>query len=124
MGGRIELTDRRTFLVALIVGAVLAILGLIGGLIVIGALLIAVVLTAVTFGRTSFAGLAIGMGSMWAATFLLAAQNCAGPGQPCGATPVDLTPHIVLSAGLVVLGVLALAAAARIQQNDGRLGRQ
>jgi len=112
------------FLIAVSVGVPLAFLGLIGGLIVIGALLFAAALTYFVFGRVAFSGLAVGLGLTWAIMFGLAALNCAGPGQPCGESPISLAPHILLSIGLAALGIAVLVAAARVKQDDGRLGRE
>src|SRR4051812_20455179 len=119
-----ELSARAIFGSALICGVGLGFAGLVGGLIVIAALVLAAVLTAATFGRIAFAGLALGLGGIWTSTFALAAVNCAGPGQPCGSTPIDLTPHIILSLGLTLLGAVALGAAARVKQDDRGLGGQ
>lgn len=107
------MSDRMKFLVAMAVGIPLALLGLISGLIVMAAVVFAAVLTAVNFGRVAFAGIAIGIGATWTVLFGLAAVQCAGPGQPCGATPVDLTPHFIVSGGLVVIGLGAAVSALR-----------
>ena len=73
------------------------------------------------FGRFAFAGIAIGVGVTWALMFGLAAVNCAGADQPCGATPVDLTPHIAISLALVLLG--AIAALTGVRRNRGEAAR-
>jgi len=105
------------FLIAIAAAIPLAFLGLISGLIMMAAILFTALLTAVNFGRFAFAGIAIGVGGTWALMFGLAAVNCAGADQPCGATPVDLTPHIALSLALVLLG--AIAAFTGIRRNRG-----
>jgi hypothetical protein len=46
------------------------------------------------------------IGAIWTVLFGTSAVNCAGPGEPCGATPIDLTPHLVISIGLIVVGAL------------------
>ena len=98
------MSGRARFAVAFAAGIPLAILGLIGGMIVMAAMLIAALLTWLSFGRMAFGGIAISLGLTWAIVFVLAARDCAQPAQPCGATPVDLTPHIAISVGLVLLG--------------------
>ena len=100
------MSSRTRFLVAVSVAIPLAFLGLISGLIMMAAVLITALLTAVNFGRSAFAGICVGLGVTWALMFGLAAVNCAGPAQPCGATPLDLTPHIVLSVVLSVVGAV------------------
>ena len=98
------MSDRARLAVAFVVGIPLAILGLVGGLIVMAAMLFAALLTWFTFGRMAFAGVTISLGLTWAIVFVLAARDCAQPTQPCGATPVDLTPHIAISVGLILFG--------------------
>lgn len=101
----------------------MALFGLVGGLILIGAMLFVTLLAGLTYGRRVFAGLAIGLGVTWAVMFALSAAECARPGQPCGATPIDLAPHIALSLSLAALGVAAaLVPTARIEEDDSRLG--
>jgi hypothetical protein len=106
------------FLVAVAAAIPLAFLGLISGLIMMAAVLFTTLLTAVNFGRFAFAGIAIGVGVTWALMFALAAFNCAAPDQPCGANPVDLTPHIVISLGLVLIGVVAAVSAIRRKRSE------
>ena len=101
------MSERARFVVAFVVGIPLAFLGLVGGLLVMGCMLFAAVLTLFNIGRVAFAGFSIALGGTWLIVFVLAGQNCAQPSQPCGATPVDLTPHIAISAALVVIGVVA-----------------
>ena len=50
--------------------------------------------------------------------FALAAQNCASPSQPCGATPVDLTPHIVVSLLVLSAGVVVALLAVRRSREE------
>ncbi|HEY7023375.1 MAG TPA: hypothetical protein VH371_00260 [Candidatus Limnocylindrales bacterium] len=107
------MSDRTKFLVAIAAAIPLAFLGLISGLIMMAAVLFTALLTAVNFGRFAFAGIAIGVGATWALMFGLAAVNCAAPDQPCGATPVDLTPHITISLGLVLIGAVAALSGVR-----------
>jgi hypothetical protein len=111
------LTDRASFAVFFLAGIPLAVLGLIGGLIVMAAMLFAALLTWFTFGRMAFGGITSSLGLTWATVFVLAARDCAQPTQPCGATPVDMTPHIVIAVGLVVLGAAA-ALRGRAQKRD------
>ena len=110
------MSQRARFAFALAAGVPMAFLGLEGGLLVMGCMLVAAVLTLLNFGRLAFGGFTISLGATWLVVFVLAAQNCAQPGQPCGATPVDLTPHIVISAALVALG----AAAAILSRRSSR----
>jgi len=97
-------------------GIPMAFFGLEGGLLVMGCMLFAAVLAAFNFGRLAFAGLTIALGGTWLIVFVLANQECGQPSQPCGATPVDLTPHIVVSAALVAIG----AAAALLSRRSSR----
>jgi hypothetical protein len=106
-------SDRARLATAFAVGIPLAVLGPISGVITIAATVFAAILTFFTFGRLAFAGLAMALGGTWATVFALAAWNCAAPGLPCGATPVDLAPHILLSIGLATLGVAAALAGRR-----------
>jgi len=106
-------SDRMRFLVAIAAAIPLAFLGLISGLIMMAAILFTALLTAVNFGRFAFAGIAIGVGMTWALMFGLAAVNCSGADQECGPTQVDLTPHIVISLALVLLGVIAALSGVR-----------
>lgn len=114
------MSHRATFAIALAAGVVLALFGLLMGLIGMVATLFAAVLTLVNLGRFAFAGLAIAIGATWTAMFALAAQNCAAPDQPCGATPVDLTPHIVVSLIVLLAGVVALVAVRRSRPEVSR----
>ena len=107
------MSDRTRFLVAVAAAIPLAFLGLISGLIMMAAILFTALLTAVNFGRFAFAGIAIGVGVTWALMFGLAAISCAGVDQPCGANPVDLTPHIAISLVLALVGVIAAVTAVR-----------
>jgi hypothetical protein len=115
-------SDRMRFLVAIAAAIPLAFLGLISGLIMMAAILFTALLTALNFGRFAFAGIAIGVGMTWALMFGLAAVNCAGADQPCGATPVDLTPHIAISLALVLLGVVAVLTGIRRNRADAAGG--
>lgn len=121
--------DRKRLGIAFAVGVPFAVIALVGGLILIATAVVATVLAAATYGRSAFAGLAIALGGTWAVLFTLAARNCASPSQPCGATPIDLVPHILLSVGLALAGAAVLvaprlAATARVQKDDGRLSGQ
>jgi hypothetical protein len=102
------LSDRASFAVFFLAGIPMAFLGLIFGLIFMAAMLLAAVLTWFTFGRMAFGGITIALGLTWAIVFVLAARDCAQPTQPCGATPVDMTPHIVVAVALVLLGAAAV----------------
>ena len=113
------MTERTKFLVAVAAAIPLAFLGLISGLIMMAAVLFTALLTAVNFGRFAFAGIAIGVGTTWALMFSLAAVNCAQPEQPCGATPVDLTPHVAISLALVAIGIFAAATGLRRDRGVG-----
>jgi hypothetical protein len=101
------LSARARFVFAFAAGIPMAFLGLEGGLLVMGCMLFAAMLTLFNFGRLTFAGFTIALGGTWLIVFVLANQDCGQPSQPCGATPVDLTPHIVISAVLVALGAAA-----------------
>lgn len=101
------MSERARFVVAFAAGIPLAFLGLVGGLLVMGCMLFAAVLAAFNFGRLAFAGFTIALGGTWLIVFVLANQDCGQPSQPCGATPIDLTPHIVISAALVAIGTAA-----------------
>jgi hypothetical protein len=111
-------TDRTKFLIAVAAAIPLAFLGLISGLIMMAAILFTALLTAVNFGRFAFAGVAIGVGVTWALMFGLAAASCAGADQPCGATPVDLTPHITISLALAVVGIVAAVSGIRRNRRE------
>ena len=101
------MSERAGFVVAFVAGIALAFLGLVGGVLVMACMVFAAVLTAFNFGRLAFAGFTISLGGTWFVVFVLSAEDCAQPSQPCGATPVDLAPHIAISAALVVVGVAA-----------------
>jgi hypothetical protein len=73
-----------------------------------GALLVAV-LVAAAFRSVAGAMVLAGLGTGWLLLLVSSALGCDRPDQPCGATPLDMTPHIALSTGIVAAG-LALAA--------------
>jgi hypothetical protein len=112
------LSSRAKFALALAGGVVLALFALVLGLIAMAATLLAAVLAWINLGRFAFAGLAIGIGGTWTALFVIAAQDCAAPSQPCGATPIDLTPHIVVSLLVLLSGVVVGLLAVRRSRAD------
>ena len=116
------MSHRKTLVIFFAAGVVVGLLGLILGLIGMAATLFAAVLPLVNLGRFAFAGLAIGVGGTWTALFALAAQNCAAPDKPCGATPVDLTPHIVVSVLVLLAGVVVAIVAVRRSREEVRQG--
>ena len=72
------MTDRARFAVAFVAGIMLALLGLISGFIVILAVLVAIVLTLVNFGRWAFAGVATSAGLTWAVMFCARCRELRG----------------------------------------------
>jgi hypothetical protein len=96
------------FLGGLALGVPLGFFGLVGGIIAMAAALLIVMLTGYLARGAMLAGALIGLGGFWLAMFVMAAANCAQPSQPCGATPVDLTPHMVVSIALIVAGVVSI----------------
>lgn len=112
------MSHRATFVIALAGGVVLALFALVLGLIAMAATLLAAVLAWINLGRFAFAGLAIGIGATWTALFVIAAQDCAAASQPCGATPIDLTPHIVVSLIVLSAGVVVALLAVRRSREE------
>jgi len=111
------MSDRARFAIALVAAIPLALLALEFGLLAMVGALLAGLLIGLGLGRLAFAGAMISIGGTWAVVFFLAAQECDQPGQPCGATPLDLTPHIVVS--LVIAGI-GLVAAIVSRRRSGR----
>ena len=95
------------FLAGVGIGIPLAFLGLVGGLLAMVAAVVVVLLFGLAKRAAILGGALVGLGGFWLGMFAIAANDCAGPGQPCGATPLDLTPHIVVSIALVVTGVVS-----------------
>ena len=110
------MSARARFVVALAAGIPLALLGLEFGLLAMGSVVLVAVLIGFMFGRVAFAGITISLGGTWAIVFVLAARDCAQPSQQCGATPLDSTPHIVLSVALVAIGVVAAVLSRRARR--------
>jgi hypothetical protein len=110
------LSETARFIVALAAGIPLALLGLEFGLLAMGSMVVVAVLIGFMFGRVAFAGITMSLGGTWAIVFVLAARDCAQPSQPCGATPIDLTPHMVISVALVAIGVVAAVLSRRARR--------
>ncbi|HEY5520432.1 MAG TPA: hypothetical protein VIK08_07220 [Candidatus Limnocylindrales bacterium] len=110
------MSERARFVVALAAGIPLALLGLVFGLLAMGSMVLVAVLIGFMFGRIAFAGFTISLGGTWAILFFLAARDCAQPSQPCGATPIDLAPHIVISVALVATGAVAAVLSRRARR--------
>ena len=91
-----------------VVGAGIGVAGLVFGLIGMAGALLAAVLVAAAFRNVAGAMVLAGLGIGWLLLFVSSAYGCGRPDQPCGATPLDMTPHIAVAAGNVAAG-LALA---------------
>ena len=115
------MSNRGRFLLALAAGVPLALLGVEFGLIVMGIMLLGALMAGIYAGRLAFGGMTIGLGATWFVLFVLGAQQCAQPDQPCGATPVDLTPFIIISAALVVIGAIAALSGLRASRGSDDL---
>jgi hypothetical protein len=113
--------DRTRFATGFVAGVPLALAGLISGLIVMFAALVAALLSALYWGRAAGGGVLFGLGLVWTTVFTVAAYDCGRPEAPCGATPPDMTPHVVLSLILIIVGV-ALAASSRRSSTDALSG--
>jgi hypothetical protein len=96
------------FLSGLALGVPLGFFGLVVGIIAMAAAVLIVLLIGYLARGAMLAGALIGLGGFWLAMFVMAAANCAQPGQLCGATPVDLAPHMVVSIALIAVGVLTI----------------
>lgn len=88
-----------------VLGLVLAVLGVEFGLVAMAIAVILAVAVAVKLRTHGGALVLVALGATWTILFTSSAWTCALPDRPCGATPLDVTPHVFASLALVVVGV-------------------
>jgi hypothetical protein len=115
--------QRQQLVYAAVVGVLLALISVTFGLLAMAIAIAAVMGLGYVAGVGWLSGGLIGLGGTWFLLFANAAIQCAGPGQPCGATPLDSTPHIVVSLGLAIAGS-AIFLRAAVRESGRRSARQ